>query len=170
MQITPASAPDTRVHLHCVPKIRYGETEMVTRPTEDGASHLLVPERPVKDFEDLAFDVTLEINQYLVIGGRSDHVGTLGWRCFWRGDEPVPAQRLLVIRTCRPGVVPNEGSEEPANGDKSRGTCVKSPVAATGVAAGEFSSCPAKTNARFFSTSGLRVDACQDRCEPSVHD
>jgi hypothetical protein len=113
MQITATSAPENRVRLHCVPRIRYGETELVSRPILDGSAFLPVPERPVKDFEDLAFDVTLESNQYLVIGGRGDSLGTLGWRCFWRGDEPVPAQRLLVIRTCRPGLVPDEGAGEP---------------------------------------------------------
>ena len=94
MQITPTAPPDNRVHLHCVPRIRYGEAELVTRPIVDGSAYSLVPEKPFKDFDDLAFDVTLEINQYLVIGARPDRVGTLGWRCFWRGDEPVPAQWL----------------------------------------------------------------------------
>jgi hypothetical protein len=117
MQITPTAAPDNRLHLHCVPRIRHGETELVTRPVVDGSVYSLVPEKPIKDFDDLAFDVTLEINQYLVIGARSDRVGTLGWRCFWRGDEPVPAQRLLVLRTCRPGVVPNESADEPGDRD-----------------------------------------------------
>jgi hypothetical protein len=113
LQITPTMAPNNRVRLHCVPRIRYGEVEMVARPTEDGASHLLLQEQPVKDFEELAFDVTLEINQYMVIGSRSDRVGTLGWRCFWGGDEPAPVQRLLAVRTCRPSDV----GEEPGDGD-----------------------------------------------------
>lgn len=116
LQITPTAAPDNRVHLHCVPRIRYGETELATRPSEDGAAYSLVTDRPVKDFEDLAFDITLEINQYLVIGGRSDRIGTLGWRCFWGGDEPVPAQRLLALRVCRPGIASNESSDEPGDG------------------------------------------------------
>ena len=116
MQITPTSAPENRVRLHCVPRIRYGETEMVSRPILDGSAFLPVRERPVKEFEALAFDVTLESNQYLVIGGRGDSLGTLGWRCFWRGDELVPAQRLLVIRTCRPCLVPDEGAGEPGDG------------------------------------------------------
>jgi hypothetical protein len=117
LEITPTSAPDNRVHLHCVPQIRHGETEMVTQPSSDGSTCSLIQKQPVKQFEDLAFDVTLEINQYVVIGARSDHVGTLGWRCFWRGDEAVPSQRLLAIRTCRLGGVPNEGAEEPGDGD-----------------------------------------------------
>jgi hypothetical protein len=117
LQITPSAAPDNRVHLHCVPRIRYGETELATRPSVDGAAYSLVTDRPVKDFEDLAFDITLEINQYLVIGARSDRIGTLGWRCFWRGDEPVPAQRLIAIRACRPGLASGENTDDPGDGD-----------------------------------------------------
>jgi hypothetical protein len=107
LQITPTPAQDNRVHLHCVPRIRYGETELAAR-------YSLVMDRQVKDFEDLAFDITLEINQYLVIGARSDRIGTLGWRCFWRGDEPLPSQRLLAIRVCRPGRASSESSDDPA--------------------------------------------------------
>ncbi len=112
LQITPTLAPDNRVRLHCVPRIRYGEVEITAKPTDDGTSHLLLQEQPVKEFEDLGFDVTLENNQYLVIGLRADREGTLGWRCFWGGDEPAPVQRLLAVRTCRPGKYASDAGED----------------------------------------------------------
>src|SRR5262249_41914256 len=112
LQITPTLAADNHVHLHCVPRIRYGEVEITAKPTDDGTSHLLLQEQPVKEFEDLAFDVTLENNQYLVIGLRADREGTLGWRCFWGGDEPAPVQRLLAVRTCRPGKYASDTCED----------------------------------------------------------
>ena len=85
LKITPAPEPDNRVHLHCVPRIRYGETELAAR-------YSLAMDRQVKGFEELAFDISLEINQYLVIGARSDRVGTLG--CAVSAATRVPAQRL----------------------------------------------------------------------------
>ncbi len=115
MQITPTLAPGNKVTLHCVPRIRHGESEMVARQTSDGSAPLLVQEFPFKEFDDLAFDVTMEINQYLVIGARANRVDQLGWRCFWGGDESVPVQRLLAIRTCRPAAT--ENTDEPADAD-----------------------------------------------------
>jgi hypothetical protein len=112
MQITPTIAPDHKVHLHCVPRIRHGESEMVAKPSGDGTAHMLVEEFPIKEFANLAFEITLETNQYLIIGARPDHIGQVGWRCFWGGDEPVPVQRLLVIRTCPPAGSPTDNSDE----------------------------------------------------------
>jgi hypothetical protein len=45
--------------------------------------------------------VSLEPNEYVVVGARSDRPGTLGHQAFVRRDEATPVQRLLVIRTGR---------------------------------------------------------------------
>lgn len=117
LQLTPIPTTGNRVRLRFVPVIRHGETVTATRPTEDGSSFVLVPEKPSKTFDSLAFEITLDTNQYVVLGARDDRPETMGSSCFIRSDETVPVQRLLVLRACRAGLAPPWEAEDMADAE-----------------------------------------------------
>jgi hypothetical protein len=94
---------DGRTRLRFVPQILHGETSLLPRPAADRSGWILKEERPTERYPQLAWEVTLAPNEYVIVGGRYERPETLGHQCFLRGDEATPVQRLLVIRTSRPG-------------------------------------------------------------------
>jgi hypothetical protein len=62
---------------------------------------MVLTQPPCRKIDTLAWDVTLQPNEYVIIGGRLEQTDSLGQRCFLGVDEPRPVQRLLVIRTAR---------------------------------------------------------------------
>jgi hypothetical protein len=77
--------------------------------------------------------VTLGANEYVVVGARFDRPGSLGCQAFVRADESPPAQRMLVIRTCR------TAPDAPDDGDDilGRSPPVASQASTSAVPAGE---------------------------------
>jgi hypothetical protein len=63
-------------------------------------------QQPTERYTNLAWDITVAPNDYVLIGTWYDHPNTLGWQCFVRTEETTPVQRMLVLRTTRstPGV------------------------------------------------------------------
>jgi hypothetical protein len=57
--------------------------------------------RATEYYPNLAWDITLAPNDYVLIGAWYDRPNTLGWHCFVRTDETTPVQRMLVVRTIR---------------------------------------------------------------------
>jgi hypothetical protein len=115
--VTPSAAPDGRVCLRFLPQVRHGDPEHRFVPMADHSTVALQSQRPLRSFEELAWEVTVPANEYVVVGARGDKAGTLGEAMFIRRDEARPVQRLLVLRTARaqPGPAQEYGtaSDEP---------------------------------------------------------
>jgi len=90
--------------------------------------------RSAERYANLAWDITLAPNDYVLIGARYDQPNTLGWHCFVRTDETTPVQRMLVLRTTRsapavegevaqnPGWKPASFSQSPSIAAQASGT------------------------------------------------
>jgi hypothetical protein len=103
LEVVPTLTADGRTRLLFVPQVHHGESNLVPRPAADLSGWMLKEERPTERYGELAWEVTLAPNEYVIVGGRYDRLDTLGQQSFLRRDEPNPVQRLLVIRTGRPG-------------------------------------------------------------------
>ncbi len=119
MSVVPSLTEDGRTRLRFIPEVRHGEKITVPQAAEDGSGLRLQEQRPTKSYAGLAWEVTLQPNQYLVVGTRSDRPESLGYQCFSRHDGATPMQRVLVIRCCRgvsdalPEVVAQSAEEDP---------------------------------------------------------
>ena len=113
LQIQPSLTKDGRTRLLFTPVIRHGEPKLTFGPSADRARWDLLEQRTTETYTSLAWEVTLAPNEYVIIGARADRPHTLGQRFFVRDDEPVPVQRLLVIRTNRAPVADVGEEEEP---------------------------------------------------------
>lgn len=107
--VVPTLTADGRTQLKFTPQVQHGVGSPMPRPVADRSgtySWMRKEQRPLESFAGVEWEVTLAPNDYVVVGGAIDRPETLGHRFFIRADEPVPVQRLLVIRTnrTRPGV------------------------------------------------------------------
>jgi hypothetical protein len=98
-QIVPTRTDEGNVSLRFQPQIGHGSGN-AHRPG-DVPLWMVLTKRPVRRFENLAWEVTLEPNEYVLIGARLEPVDTMGCACFIHPHEANPVQRLLVIRTSR---------------------------------------------------------------------
>ncbi len=102
-----------RVKLTFTPKVETGETALPFEISPEEGFTVRV-ERPHRLYPALSWDVTLETDEYVLIGGRMDRSGTFGQRSF--GDDG-DRQRLLVIRNATPSrqlpgeVISSEGEK-----------------------------------------------------------
>jgi hypothetical protein len=109
--VEPRITADGKTKLHFTPQVEHGEPTTSFHPNPDGSGWGMTMERPKKTYPALGWDVTLEPNQYLVIGARFDKPQTIGHASFVEAGETRGVQRLLVIRISRPGVVKEERQE-----------------------------------------------------------
>ncbi len=100
LDIVPTLAGDGRVHLRFTPKVQYGEPMRTVNVPPDRTDWQVKIERPQQAYPQLAWEVTLAANEFLLVGGRYDQPGSLGYRSFV-DEEGRPVQRLLVIRPNR---------------------------------------------------------------------
>ncbi|MBV9123033.1 MAG: hypothetical protein JO112_06735 [Planctomycetes bacterium] len=113
LQVVPTLTQDGRTRLHFTPQIQHGDKVRLPRPAPDHSGWEQQEQTPTEDYPSLSWDVFLSPNEYVIVGTRFEHRGTLGSQCFLRPEEPVPVQRLLVIRTGRPAEgLPAETSPE----------------------------------------------------------
>jgi hypothetical protein len=103
---------DGRIRLHCEPQVLHGDRKTWPQLTALGANWL--EERATERYPDLAWDVTLAPNEYLIVGSRYSQLPTVGGRFFLAADAAKPVQRLLVLRTGRAGAPPGESPAGPA--------------------------------------------------------
>jgi hypothetical protein len=91
---------DGRTKLTFTPKVDHGETVLPFRASPEKGKWLKKIERAAKEYPELSWQVTLEQNQCLLVGGRPDCLNSLGLNTF---SQPANAgvQQLLVIRNCR---------------------------------------------------------------------
>jgi hypothetical protein len=119
MEVIPTLTADGRVSLHFGPRIGRGRASRNPASPGEAPLWMLLTQRSARRFPELGCDVTLEPNEYVVIGGVLDQPDTLGYRTFIRPEETNTIQRLLVIRTAR--VLPEVRGDEPEGaGDLKR--------------------------------------------------
>jgi hypothetical protein len=103
LEVVPALTDDGKIRLHFTPKVEHGELLPQYSPVPDEADWVMEIRRQSVSYPELAWDVTVAANDYLVIGAWFDQPGTLGHRCFVGDSEAAPVQRLLVLRPFRSG-------------------------------------------------------------------
>ncbi|MFL5243694.1 MAG: hypothetical protein ACJ8FY_16450 [Gemmataceae bacterium] len=101
LELSPSLTPDGRTRLRFVPRIVYEGSPGLRGISAESINWLARQQRPAENFDALTFDVVVAANEYVVIGGRYDRPGTLGYACFARSEEVNPVQRLLAIRVTR---------------------------------------------------------------------
>jgi hypothetical protein len=121
IQVQPSLTRDGRTRLLFTPQLRHGEPKIAAQPSADRTRLVLQEQCSTETYTSLSWEVTLAPNEYVVVGARADRPGTFGHRTFIRQDEPVPVQRLLVIRTNRPPPA------DPAEDDEGEPTAQRSP-------------------------------------------
>jgi hypothetical protein len=129
--VVPTLTEDGRTRLRFTPQVRHAaEGGLPWKPRADLAAWTLQSGHAEETYAGLRWEVTLAPGEYVVIGARFDRPGTLGHETFVRADEPVPVQRLLVIRTARPAPsvsAATHGKAPPlalqANWSSVRGAC-----------------------------------------------
>jgi hypothetical protein len=94
---------DGRTKLTFTPKVEHGATTLPFRAAPERGEWLKTTNRAAKEYPELSWQVTLEQNQCLLIGGRPECVDSLGLTTF---AQPASAgvQQLLVIRNCRSSI------------------------------------------------------------------
>ncbi len=94
------------VQLLCEPRIQHGSRQSRIRPTPDDAHFAIAEELPVERFPSLSLEVELQPQDYLVIGGNSEQLGTLGTAMFLLRSPTGWRQRLLLLRAVPPPADP----------------------------------------------------------------
>jgi hypothetical protein len=100
LQIQLSTTDEGEVLVRCEPRIQHGANLRIPRPSVDKDGWSFTTGRPEREFPKLAWEISLEANEYLVIGAWRGSSDTLGQRCFLQPDANT--QTLLVIRTARP--------------------------------------------------------------------
>jgi hypothetical protein len=110
--LKPTLTDDGKVRLQFTPQVRHGKPEVRFTPHQEasGAMHWeRQQEQREEAYEHLAWEVTAGSGEFIVVGMRSDGMGTLGQACFLPATEDGPRmQRLLVVRAGRPARSPLE--------------------------------------------------------------
>jgi hypothetical protein len=103
LEATPSPGRDGRTKVRFTPVVQHGRQAIRFRPADDRSGWETQVERPVERFDDLAWEVELALDEFVLVGGLYDQLDTLGNVAFVRPDEtPAAVQRLLVVRTYRP--------------------------------------------------------------------
>jgi hypothetical protein len=113
LSVVPRLAENGKLTLRITPVIKHGETVLAPRPLQEPSGTRrweLMAQQPSEQYDRLSWEVTLALNEYLVIGARLERGDALGPRCFVLTETAAPVQRLLVLRACRP-----EGNALPAD-------------------------------------------------------
>lgn len=102
--VTPTFTPERQVRLHFTPRVEHGKIQPEIRVAPDRSDFVMEVERPHQMHPELAWEVTLGPNQWLVVGCLLDRPGSLGFRSFVEEEAANgPVQRLLVLRAFSAG-------------------------------------------------------------------
>ena len=113
LSVAPTLPPDAaggplgaRTQLRFTPEIQLASndptaTAVLSRIKKDDNGWDSPERQPTECYANLAWDVTLAPNDYVLIGTWYDRPNTLGGQCFTRTEESPPVQRILVLRTTR---------------------------------------------------------------------
>jgi hypothetical protein len=120
--VVPTLTADGKTRLRFTPTVEHGELLPQYTAVPDQSDWVMEIRRQSVRYPDLAWDVTLAANEYLVIGTRPGRAGTLGQACFLDGGGPAPVQRVLVLRTCRSGGGIDAEIADPTSADPGQPT------------------------------------------------
>ncbi len=101
LNVVPSLTNDGCVRLQFTPQVRHGETTHSPWAVDDRSGWILHNDKAAETYSALTWEITLSPNHYVIVGARAERPETLGYQCFLRRNEPVPVQRLLVIRAYR---------------------------------------------------------------------
>ena len=125
---------DGKTRLQFTPQVQYGEAKLIPWQTNPDRSRWeLAQQQPTDSFPALSWEVAVAPNEWVVVGARYDKPQSLGHRCFLRGEERSPVQRLLVLRTSR--LVTGAAAEPFADFDEGDARPSKNPPLALQAAA-----------------------------------
>jgi hypothetical protein len=85
--------------IRCEPRVQYGVNQLLPRPNEERTDWTLQPTRPEEKFPHLAWEVALDPNEYILVGGLPRQEQSLGYHCFVHVTPESAWQYVLVIRT-----------------------------------------------------------------------
>jgi hypothetical protein len=98
LQLVPDFTKEGSIRLRFTPQIKHGAVVSSPWKVNDHAGWVLDTEQPSSSYPELSWEIMLAPNQYALIGAGLERPQSLGYQCFVRPTEPVPAQRLLVLR------------------------------------------------------------------------
>ena len=117
---------DGKTRLQFTPQVQHGEAKLIPWQTNPDRSRWeLAQQQPTDSFPALSWEVAVAPNEWVVVGARFDKPQSLGHRCFLRGEERPPVQRLLVLRTSR--LLPGAAAEPFADFDDGDARPSKNP-------------------------------------------
>lgn len=99
-EVTPTLEGERRVRLRFVPRIRHGQARVqpgVTRDPDGTLRWTAEAREPVEDFVPLSWELTVNPEEYVLVGGRIDRPNTLG-SAYFLGEGKGTLQKLLVLR------------------------------------------------------------------------
>ncbi len=91
-----------RTVLAFCPKVETGDPVLPFYAKPDRSMWELKREKASKRYPELGWEVTLDANQYILLGGRVERHRAIGQQAFIDGADTGGVQRLLVICNCRP--------------------------------------------------------------------
>ena len=104
LEATPRLADGGRVTLRLTPQVRHGGPTCTPRPVQgpDGLLHWdLEVRQESESYKQLAWEMTLAADDYVIVGAAADRPDTLEACAFLAADDGPPRQRLLVLRVGR---------------------------------------------------------------------
>jgi hypothetical protein len=99
--VVPSLTADGKTRLTLTPQIQSGKPEKFYGVAPGRTGWVVEDQRPTVQYAALGWEVSLDVNEYVIIGARLDRPETLGHVFFVRGNQPAPRQLLLVVRTSR---------------------------------------------------------------------
>jgi hypothetical protein len=97
LEVRPTVTEEGHLRLHIVPKVAHQSS--TSEPHWVTMNRLRRQDKASENCDPLSWDVDLDPNQLLVVGGQADRANSMGCQCFVRRGEIPPVQRLLVLRT-----------------------------------------------------------------------
>lgn len=104
-----------RTVLAFCPKVETGDVVLPFLAKPDRSMWELNREKACKRYPELSWEVTLDSNQTVIVGGRVERDRAIGQQAFIDGADTGGSQRLLVICNCRP---PQVSLPQPVNDDE----------------------------------------------------
>lgn len=96
--VVTVTADGDRLRVRCEPRVQHATLRPWFRPTADGTTFERHDQRPTEAFPTLAWEVTLDRKDVLVIGATVDAERTLGEAFFFATTADRPRQRVLTLQ------------------------------------------------------------------------
>jgi hypothetical protein len=98
LRLLPSIDVDGRMHLRFTPIVIKGGPTSCYQPAPDRSGWVIAEDQPMERYDRLSWDVTVQPNEYILVGPRISRPDSLGSASFVRRDTSPPRQYLFVIR------------------------------------------------------------------------